>query len=114
MAAPAGPLFYGLSSLALTVVLSALSVGEPRAEGLTRLDPVALGQLIGLNRAPEVPGKRIWDTFGLATRVLVPSSTLSRSLQAPGASAVTQCDPAHGDAPRHPFALGEPGPLGVQ
>lgn len=45
--------FYGLSSLILTVVFSAL-VGEPRAEGLTRLDPVALGRLLGLDRAPEV------------------------------------------------------------
>ena len=45
--------FYGLSSLILTVVFSAL-VGEPRAEGLTRLDPVALGRLLGMDRAPEV------------------------------------------------------------
>jgi len=45
--------FYGLSSLILTVVFSA-AVGEPRAEGLTRLGPVALGRLLGLDRAPEV------------------------------------------------------------
>lgn len=45
--------FYGLASLILTVVLSCLA-GEPRAEGLTRLDPVALGRLLGLDRAPEV------------------------------------------------------------
>lgn len=45
--------FYGLSSLFLTVVFSALG-GEPRAEGLTRTDPVALGRLLGLDRAPEV------------------------------------------------------------
>ena len=45
--------FYGLRSLVLCVVM-ALLVGEPRAEGLTRTDPVALGRLIGLDRAPEV------------------------------------------------------------
>jgi prepilin-type processing-associated H-X9-DG protein len=44
--------FYGLRSLVLTVVFAAL-VGEPRAEGLTRIDPVALGRLLGLDRAPE-------------------------------------------------------------
>ena len=45
--------FYGLTSLFLTVVLSCLA-GEARAEGLTRVDPVALGRLLGLDRAPEV------------------------------------------------------------
>ncbi|MGH9059755.1 MAG: putative transposase, partial [Acidimicrobiales bacterium] len=45
--------FYSLSSMVLTVVFSAL-VGEPRAEGLSRVDPVALGRLLGLDRAPEV------------------------------------------------------------
>lgn len=45
--------FYSLSSLVLTVVLSAL-IGEARAEGLSRVDPVALGRLLGLDRSPEV------------------------------------------------------------
>ena len=45
--------FYGIRSLLLTLVFSAL-LGEPRAEGLTRIDPVALGRLLGLDRAPEV------------------------------------------------------------
>jgi len=45
--------FYGLTSLVMTVVFSAL-LGEPRAEGLSRLDPVALGRLLGMDRAPEV------------------------------------------------------------
>jgi prepilin-type processing-associated H-X9-DG protein len=45
--------FYGLRSLVLAVVFAAL-VGEARAEGLTRIDPVALGRLLGLDRAPEV------------------------------------------------------------
>jgi transposase len=47
------PAFYGLRSLILSVVFSCL-VGEPRAEGATRLDPVAVGRLLGLDRAPEV------------------------------------------------------------
>ena len=45
--------FYAVRSLLLTLVFAAL-VGEPRAEGMTRLDPVALGRLLGLDRAPEV------------------------------------------------------------
>lgn len=45
--------FYGLRSLVLCVVFSCLA-SEPRAEGLTRLDPVAIGRLLGLDRAPEV------------------------------------------------------------
>jgi len=45
--------FYGLRSLVLAVVFSCL-IGEPRAEGLTRVDPVAIGRLLGLDRAPEV------------------------------------------------------------
>jgi transposase len=45
--------FYSLRSLVLAVVFCVL-VGEPRAEGLTRIDPVDLGRLIGLDRAPEV------------------------------------------------------------
>ncbi|MHB8429942.1 MAG: putative transposase [Acidimicrobiales bacterium] len=45
--------FYGLRSLVLCVVFSCL-VGEPRAEGATRLDPVAIGRLLGLDRAPEL------------------------------------------------------------
>jgi transposase-like protein len=45
--------FYSIRSLVLTVVFCVL-LGEPRAEGLTRLGPADLGRLIGLDRAPEV------------------------------------------------------------
>lgn len=45
--------FYGLRSLVLSVVFGCL-LGEPRAEGLTRLDPTDVGRLLGLDRAPEV------------------------------------------------------------
>lgn len=45
--------FYGLRSLVLAVVFAAV-LGEPRAEGLTRLNPTDIGRLLGLDRAPEV------------------------------------------------------------
>ncbi|MGH8988646.1 MAG: putative transposase, partial [Acidimicrobiales bacterium] len=45
--------FYGLRSLILSICFAAL-IGEPRAEGLTRLDPVDVGRLLGLDRVPEV------------------------------------------------------------
>jgi len=50
--------FYGLRSLFLSVVFCAL-VGEPRAEGLTRINPAAIGRLLGLDRAPEVKRLRL-------------------------------------------------------
>ncbi|HEX9682435.1 MAG TPA: helix-turn-helix domain-containing protein [Acidimicrobiales bacterium] len=45
--------FYGARALVLTMVFAAL-LREPRAEGLTRLDPTDVGRLLGLDRAPEV------------------------------------------------------------
>ncbi len=45
--------FYGVRALVLAVVFAVL-VGEARAEGLTRLDPIDVGRLLGLDRAPEV------------------------------------------------------------
>src|SRR5450759_4240617 len=45
--------FYGLDTMLLEGVLRALA-GEPRAEGSTRIDPVAFGRVLGLDRAPEV------------------------------------------------------------
>ena len=45
--------FYGLRSLMLATVFACL-LGEPRAEGLTRIDPTDVGRLLGLDRAPEV------------------------------------------------------------
>jgi transposase len=45
--------FYGLDTMLTEGVLRALA-GEPRAEGATRVDPVALGRVLGLDRAPEV------------------------------------------------------------
>ena len=45
--------FYGIRSLLLSICFACL-LGEPRAAGMTRLDPVAVGRLLGLDRAPEV------------------------------------------------------------
>ncbi len=45
--------FYGLETMLVTLVFLAL-LGEPRAEGATRIPPGALGRVLGLDRAPEV------------------------------------------------------------
>ena len=45
--------FYSLRSLVCSVVFACL-LGEPRAEGLTRISPPDLGRLVGLDRGPEV------------------------------------------------------------
>ncbi len=45
--------FYGLDTMLIEGVLRALA-GEPRAEGAGRVDPFALGRVLGLDRAPEV------------------------------------------------------------
>jgi hypothetical protein len=45
--------FYGLESMLVEGVLRNL-VGEPRAEGASRINPVDLGRVLGLDRAPEV------------------------------------------------------------
>ncbi len=48
---PAG--FYGLDTVLVEAVFRAL-LGEPRAEGATRVNPTDLGRVLGLDRAPEV------------------------------------------------------------
>jgi transposase len=45
--------FYGLDAMLVLGVFQAL-LREPRAEGTTRVDPGALGRVLGLDRAPEV------------------------------------------------------------
>ena len=42
---------YGLDAMLVEGVLRALA-GEPRAEGATRIDPAALGRVLGLDRGP--------------------------------------------------------------
>ena len=49
--------FYGLRSLVMAIVFACV-LGEPRAEGLTRVDPTDIGRLLGLDRAPEVKTMR--------------------------------------------------------
>jgi len=45
--------FYSLDTMLCEGVFRAL-LGESRAEGAARIDPVALGRVLGLDRAPEV------------------------------------------------------------
>ena len=45
--------FYSLDTMLCEAVFRAL-LGEARAEGATRIDPAALGRVLGLDRAPEV------------------------------------------------------------
>lgn len=45
--------FYGLDAMLIEGVARAL-LGQARAEASTRVDPIALGRVLGLDRAPEV------------------------------------------------------------
>jgi prepilin-type processing-associated H-X9-DG protein len=54
--------FYSLDTMLCEGVFRAL-LGEARAEGAARIDPVALGRVLGLDRAPEV--KTIRRKIGL-------------------------------------------------
>ena len=45
--------FYSLRSLFCSIAFACL-LGEPRAEGFTRIGPTDLGRLLGLDRGPEV------------------------------------------------------------
>ncbi len=58
--------FYSLDTRLCEGVFRAL-LGEARAEGAARVDPVALGRLLGLDRAPEV--KTIRRKIGLLAKV---------------------------------------------
>src|SRR5665647_2838829 len=58
--------FYGLDTMLIEAVLRALA-GEPRAEGSTRVDPHALGRILGLDRGPEVKTIRAKITTLAAT-----------------------------------------------
>src|ERR1019366_4460432 len=58
--------FYGLDTMLVEGVLRALA-GEPRAEGATRVDPHALGRILGTGRGPEVKTIRAKITTLAAT-----------------------------------------------
>ncbi|MGH9092813.1 MAG: putative transposase, partial [Acidimicrobiales bacterium] len=49
--------FYSIRALVLTMVFATV-LGTSRVEGLARVDPVDIGRLIGLDRAPEVKTMR--------------------------------------------------------
>jgi hypothetical protein len=57
--------FYSLDAMLCEGVFRAL-LGEARVEGATRIDPVALGRVLGLDRAPEV--KTIRRKIGLLAK----------------------------------------------
>jgi hypothetical protein len=57
--------FYSLDTMLYEGVFRAL-LGAARAEGATRVDPVALGRVLGLDRAPEV--KTIRRKIGLLAK----------------------------------------------
>jgi hypothetical protein len=58
--------FYGLDTMLVEGVLRALA-GQPRAESSTRIDPHALGRVLGLDRGPEVKTIRAKITTLAAT-----------------------------------------------
>jgi hypothetical protein len=58
--------FYGLDTMLIEGVLRALA-GQPRAEGATRVDPHALGRILGTGRGPEVKTIRAKITTLAAT-----------------------------------------------
>ena len=57
--------FYSLDTMFCEGVFRAL-LGQARAEGTARIDPVALGRVLGLDRAPEV--KTIRRKIGLLAK----------------------------------------------
>jgi hypothetical protein len=57
--------FYSLDTMLCEGVFRAL-LGEARAQGATRIDPPALGRVLGLDRAPEV--KTIRRKIGLLAK----------------------------------------------
>jgi transposase-like protein len=77
--------FYGVRALVLTVVFAAL-IGEPRAEGLTRVDPADLGRLLGLDRVPEVKTlrRRLGELAGTGRAATLIDALARRHLGAGG------------------------------
>jgi hypothetical protein len=82
--------FYGLDTMLIEGVLRALA-GEPRAEGATRVDPFALGRVLGLDRAPEV------KTIRRKITALAGTGRAEELLAAMAARHVAQLDQANPD-----------------
>lgn len=96
-ALPAG--FYGLDAVLTEATVRALA-GLPRAEGAARLDPVSLGRVLGLDRAPEVKTIRrklhqLADT-GRAPDLI--AAMAARHLNPPDAGG-SDCGDGEGDPP---------------
>ena len=82
--------FYGLETMLVEGVLRALA-GEPRAEGATRVDPYALGRVLGLDRAPEV------KTIRRKITALAATGRAEELLAAMAAARVARLDEANPD-----------------
>ncbi|MEP7332381.1 MAG: putative transposase, partial [Terracoccus sp.] len=82
---------YGLDTILLEAVLRTLA-GQPRAEGATRIDPTALGRVLGLDRAPEV--KTIRRKLGL----LAAAGKADRLIAAMAATHLARPDTASSDS----------------
>jgi len=82
--------FYGLETMLVEGVLRALA-GEPRAEGATRVDPYALGRVLGLDRAPEV------KTIRRKITALAATGRAEELLAAMAAARVARLDDANPD-----------------
>lgn len=79
--APGG--FYGRDTMLIEGVLRALA-GQPLAEGASRIDPVALGRVLGMDRAPEVKTirRRIAALAGLGRGAQLQAALASRLVAA--------------------------------
>jgi len=82
--------FYGLDTMLLEGVLRALA-GQPRAEGATRVDPHALGRVLGLDRSPEV------KTIRRKINILAATGRADELLAAMAAAHVTRLDESDPD-----------------
>ncbi len=82
--------FYGLDTVLIEGVLRALA-GQPRAEGATRVDPVALDRVLGLDRAPEV------KTIRRKITALAATGRAEELLAAMAAAHVARLDEANPD-----------------
>jgi len=82
--------FYGLDTMLVEGVLRALA-GEPRAEGATRVDPHALGRILGLDRGPEV------KTIRRKINILAATGRAEELIAAMAAAHITRLDASNPD-----------------
>jgi transposase-like protein len=82
--------FYGLDTMLVEAVLRALA-GQTRAEGATRVDPHALGRVLGLDRGPEV------KTIRRKINILAATGRAEELLAAMAAAHVTRLDASDPD-----------------